>query len=237
MNAAGQGYSPSSYLAYLQVEGFDLAPNLILVQMEPSNDVTDEALLRVVDGGERGLEVRGGRYCVAWDGNLLGSFTLGPYFYERTYLYTMLTRRLLGTLGRLFPRHSALSSPGYLYYHMEFDRFLFTTERLESGWSQSQAAISKIRALADRNGSRLVLLLTPTRYAFHEQKTVNRFGNQLIDRMADWARHQSIDYIDPRAVLAANGGTSLFTDFAHYTPEGHQALAHEIARHVADQRR
>ncbi len=234
INAAGQGYSPSTYLAYLQAEGFDLEPNLILVQVEPSNDVTDEALLRVVDGADHGLEVRGGRYCVTWDGNLLGSFTMGPYFYERTYLYTMLTRRLLETLGRLFPRHSALSAPGNLYYHMGFDRFLFTSARLESGWTQSQAALSQIRELAGRRGSSLVLLLTPTLYAFHENRTLNGFGNLLIDRMTDWARQESIDYIDPRAALAENGGTALFTDFAHYTPEGHWVLGREIARHLRD---
>ena len=237
INAEGQGYSPSMYLAYLQAECFDLEPNLILVQVEPSNDVTDEALLRVVDGGDQGLEVGGGRYCVTWDGNLLGSFTLGPYFYERTYLYTMLTRRLLETLGRLFPRHSALSTPGNFYYHMGFDRFLFTSERLESGWTQSQAALSQIREIASRNGSRFVLLLTPTLYAFHEKRTLNGFGNLLIDRMTDWARQQSIDTIDPRAALAGNGGTALFTDFAHYTPEGHRVLGREIARYLQDQLR
>ena len=234
MNAAGQGYSPSNYLAYLQAEGLDLEPNLILVQVEPSNDVTDEALLRVVDRGDQGLEVRGGRYCVTWDGNLLGSFILGPYFYERTYLYTLLTRRLLGTLGRLFPRHSALSTPGNLYYHMEFDRFLFTSARLESGWTRSQTALSQIREIAGRQGSRFVLLLTHTLYAFHENRALNGFGNLLIDRMIDWARQRSIDFIDPRAALAGNGGTALFTDFAHYTPEGHRVLGGEIARHLED---
>ena len=52
--------------------------------------------------------------------------------------------------------------------------------------------------------------------------------------MTDWARQESIDYIDPRAALAENGGTALFTDFAHYTPEGHWVLGREIARHLRD---
>ena len=235
MNAAGQGYSPSTYLAYLQAEGIGLTPNLILVQMEPAHDITDEALLRVVDRGVQDLEVRGGRYCVTWDGNLLGSFTLGPYFYERTYLYTLLTRRFLATLGQLFPRHSALSTPGNFYYHLGFDRFLLTSARLESGWSRSQLALSRIREIADRQGSRFVLLLTPTRYAFHENRTLSRFGNLLMDRMIDWARQQSIEYIDPRAALAGNGGTTLFTDVFHYTPRGHRVLGEEIARHLRSQ--
>ncbi len=136
------------------------------------------------------------------------------YFYERTYLYTLLTRRLLKTLGQLFPRHSALSTPGNLYYHMGFDRFLFTSARLESGWNRSQASLLQIREFAGRQGSRLVLLLTPTLYAFHENRTLNRFGNVVMDRMVDWARQQSIEHIDPRAALAGNGGIALFTDFA-----------------------
>ncbi len=116
----------------------------------------------------------------------------------------------------------------------EYLRFLFTSARLESGWTQSQAALSQIRELAGRRGSSLVLLLTPTLYAFHENRTLNGFGNLLIDRMTDWARQESIDYIDPRAALAENGGTALFTDFAHYTPEGHWVLGREIARHLRD---
>ena len=233
INAAGQGYSPSSYLAYLLAEGFDFEPNLILVQMEPSNDVTDEALLRVVTGKDLAAEVRGGRYGVAWDGNLLGSITLGPYFYERIYLYTMLTRRLFTTLDQLFPQHSALSAPGSFYYHQGFDRFLFTAGRIEQGWERSLDALTRIGENAGRNGSQFVLLLTPTRFAFHENEEVRGFGNGLVDRMVEWAGARGIAFIDLRPAVAAAGGSALYLDFAHLTAQGHRAAGREIARQLA----
>ncbi len=232
INASGQGYSPSSYLAYLVAEGFDFEPNLILVQMEPSNDVTDEALLRVVAGAGLAPEVRGGRYSVAWDGNLLGSITLGPYFYEQTYLYTMLTRRLFTTLDNAFPQHTALSAPENFYYHQEFDRFLLSPERIELGWKRSLEAFTLIGENARKKGSQFVLLLIPTLFAFHENADVSNFGNSLVDRMAEWARSKGIFFIDLRPALHAAGGSGLYMDFAHFTAEGHRAAGREIARQL-----
>ena len=144
INAAGQGYSPSSYLSYLIEEGFSFEPNLIMVQMEPSNDVTDEALIRLVVGKNLVPKVRGGRYTVTWDGNLLGSIILGPYFYEQSYLYTMLTRRLFTALDLIFPKHTALSDQDSFYYHQGFDRFLLTSDRIKLGWKRSFDAVAQI---------------------------------------------------------------------------------------------
>ncbi len=165
--------------------------------------------------------------------NLLGSITLGPYFYECTYLYTMLTRRLFTVLDQLFPQHTALSGPGSLYYHQGFDRFLFTTGRIEQGWERSLDALTRIGENAGRNGSQFVLLLTPTRFAFHENEEVRGFGNGLVDRMVEWAGARGIAFIDLRPAIAAAGGSALYMDFAHLTAQGHRAAGREIARQLA----
>ena len=46
VNAAGQGYSPSSYYVYLQNEGLKLQPDMVIVDMELCSVISNEALLR-----------------------------------------------------------------------------------------------------------------------------------------------------------------------------------------------
>ncbi len=232
INAAGQGYSPSSYLSYLIEEGFSFEPNLIMVQMEPSNDVTDEALIRLVVGKNLVPKVRGGRYTVTWDGNLLGSIILGPYFYEQSYLYTMLTRRLFTALDLIFPKHTALSDQDSFYYHQGFDRFLLTSDRIKLGWKRSFDAVAQISEITRKKNLPFILLLTPTRFAFHKNKIIRDFGNGLVDRVINWAHTKDISYIDLRTAINAAGGARLYIDFAHYTAEGHNIIGQEIARKI-----
>ena len=74
INAGGQGYSPSSYYVYLKYEGLRFQPRMVVVEIEMCNDITDEALLNwdFQEGDRtRPHRVRGGRYVVGWDGNLL----------------------------------------------------------------------------------------------------------------------------------------------------------------------
>ena len=61
VNASGQGYSPSSYAAYIYQEGLELNPDLVLVQIELCNDVTDEALLGWPSGVQASLPQSGPR--------------------------------------------------------------------------------------------------------------------------------------------------------------------------------
>ncbi len=88
VNAAGQGFSPSGYSVYLRREGLRFDPSLVIAEIELCNDVSDEAFLRwesTPDQPNLPTAVRGGRYVIGWDGNLLGTCSLGPYAFEKTY--------------------------------------------------------------------------------------------------------------------------------------------------------
>ncbi len=90
VNAAGQGFSPSGYSVYLRREGLRLEPSLVIAEIKLCNDVSDEAFLyweSSQDQPNLPTAVRGGRYVIGWDGNLLGTCSLGPYAFEKTYTY------------------------------------------------------------------------------------------------------------------------------------------------------
>jgi hypothetical protein len=90
INAAGPGTNPSCYYLALKHEALRWHPRMVLIEIELTNDVTDEALERWEVNPEhpdRPEAVRGGRYVVSWDGMTLSSYIRGPYFYEKTYVY------------------------------------------------------------------------------------------------------------------------------------------------------
>ena len=87
INAAGQGYSPSSYYVWFREEGVRFEPSMVVVQIELNNDVTDEALLswsRKRDERQGPEKVSGGRYVVAWDGSLIGTVASSALLGELT---------------------------------------------------------------------------------------------------------------------------------------------------------
>ena len=152
INGAGPGFSPSGYYLYLKNEGLRLKPRLVIVEIELCNDVTDEALIRWEGkpGDAGSLErIRGGRYIVGWDGNLLATYCRGPYFYEKTYTYTVLVRRILNLLYRLSPSEPFASTEGVTYYSLGFDRYLLDNERIEEGWKRLFGALEKTQQSRD----------------------------------------------------------------------------------------
>lgn len=237
VNASGQGYSPSSYAAYIYQEGLQLNPDLVLVQIELCNDVTDEALLGWPSGVQASLpeSVRGGRYVVGWDGQLLGTWSRGPYFFEKTYTYTVLLRKLLESLHRISPTEPFRSTRGLTYYAMGYEKFLLDRERIDAGWTRLFGALGGIRDLLERERIPFLLLLIPSRFVFRKEAPEHAlFARELMDRAIEQCRSRQIPYLDPSRDLRQAGGPELYFDFAHLTGEGNrvtgQALAREIRR-------
>ncbi len=146
VNAAGQGYSPSSYYVYLKHEGLELRPKMVIVDIEMCSVITNEALLHWETDPEdpdTPLAVRGGRYLVSWDGRLLATYSQGGYFLEKTYLYTNLLRRFLNLMYRLSPTapFRDRNEKGISYYDLGFDRYILDEARLESGWKKTFRAL------------------------------------------------------------------------------------------------
>ncbi|HXK61336.1 MAG TPA: SGNH/GDSL hydrolase family protein [Acidobacteriota bacterium] len=238
INAAGPGYSPSGYYLYLRNEGLRLDPRLVIIEIELCNDVTDEALLRwEVESGEL-KRVRGGRYIVGWDGNLLATYCRGPYFFERTYTYTVLTRRLLNLLYRIDPTEPFAATQGVTYYSLGFDRYLLDTERIEEGWTRLFGAIEQTRDLLKREGVDFLLVIMPTQYMFDPATgPYGAFAEKLVKRAIEEARRRDLPFIDMTEPIRDGGGKSLYFDFAHPTAEGNKVIAKELFHRLSQVQR
>ena len=234
INAAGQGYSPSSYLAYLIHEGLLFEPRLVLIQVELCNDITDEALLRWSgEVGQSSFRVRGGRYLVAWDGNLLGTVAQGPFPFERTYTYTLLLRRALRAIGPWWPRASPLDLAGTAYFHQAWERAVLGPDTIEAGWARLFGALEATQEFLRSRHIPLVVLLVPPRYVFEpEVPRRQEWALSLLERAGRQARAAGLGLVSVREELGRGGGRKLYFDFAHPTAKGNGIIAEALAKRV-----
>jgi len=232
INGAGPGFSPSGYYLYLKNEGLRLKPRLVIVEIELCNDVTDEALVRweARPGEPESLDrVRGGRYIVGWDGNLLATYCRGPYFFEKTYTYTHVIRRVLNLLNRISPSEPFATVAGVTYYSLGFDRYLLDRDRIEQGWRRVFAALEKTDQLLKLNQTQFLLVIMPTQYMFDPASgPYGRFADALVKRAVAEAQRRSLPYLDMTETMRSGGGKSLYFDFAHPTEQGNQVIADEL---------
>lgn len=240
INAGGQGYSPSGYYVYLKHEGKKLRPDLVLVEIELCNDVTDEALLRwqVPPNGVYPDRIVGGRYLVSWDGHLIGTYSIGSYFFEKTYLYTEFIRRLLFLSHRISPQEPFHSQPGaQVYYSLGFDRYLLNTERLEQGWDRLFRALEGLYSFCKENDMEFLLMLMPSRYLYEEKEPYTSYAQNIFDRAIAKAHSRKLPMIDISTVIEQAGGKELFFDFAHLTMEGNRAVGKALAEELSRRQR
>jgi len=237
VNASGQGYSPSGYFAYLLHEGLQLNPGIVIVEIELCNDLTDEALLhwRRNPNDGRPDAVEGGRYAVAWDGSLLGTYSLGGYPWERTYTYTDFVRRILNLLGRVHPSPVFTEEPGgTVYYSLGFDRCLLDQASLETGWTKLLTALELTEELCASNQIPFLVLIMPSRYIFDDSAPNHRdLALSLVQRAEVEIRRRKIPFLNMKRFIEAAGGTSVFFDFAHLNSEGNRAVGKALAERIS----
>jgi hypothetical protein len=227
INAGGQGFSPSGYCVYLKHKGLDLSPNLVIVEIELCNDLSDEALLRWKGLTPAGPEaVVGGRYQVSWDGNLLGTYTTSNQLIQRTYLYTVLVRRVLNLYSQIEKEEPP---PSPVLYSLGFDRVLLTSERIEEGWNRLEGSLGGTAELLRSRNIRFLLMLMPSRYVFENVAGYTEPAQALLERARQWVDESGIDYIDMEPPLREAGGSKMFFDFAHLTEDGNRAVGEALA--------
>lgn len=231
VNASGPGFSPTCYYLYLQNEGLLLEPDMLIVEIELCNDVTDEALIKWETSPENGsvpVAAYGGRYIVGWDGNLLATYSSGSFFYEETYTYTVLARRFLNLMKRIRPRGIFEEQKGVTYYSLGFDRYLLTDEVIESGWAKLFGALRATRDMAESRGIEFRLLIMPTRFMYDDKaKPYRDFAQGLVERAVEMAQAEGFKFLDFTDAMA-EGGTSLYFDFAHPNEAGNQIIGERL---------
>ncbi len=237
INAGGTGTSPSSYAVFLRETGAALQPDAVVIEIELNNDVTDEALLRRVFGPDDKMmpsAVRGGRYVVGWDGNLLATCSYGPFLLERTYLWTDLTRRALNLLYRLSPNEPFRSQPYQTYYNLGFDRKLLTPGRISQGWTHMFNSLEGTKWFLSSRGIPFLILVMPSRYIYDEAAPQRAaFARDLVDQAIKRCRLRRLPCLDMTQTIGEAGGKDLFFDFAHLTSLGNQAVGDRLSVELA----
>jgi hypothetical protein len=236
INAGGQGYSPSGYYVYLRHEGLSFQPDLVLVETELCNDITDEALLTWAESSEHGYlnKVVGGRYRVSWDGNLLGTYSLAGWHLEATYTYTLLVRRILNLLFRISPPEPWKSRPeASIYYTLGFDRYVLDETTLEMGRRRLGAALKGAAKLLEDRRIPLVVLLMPSRYLYEQSGAYSQLAQALFQGGLASTREAGLVTFDISRPIAQSGGAALFFDFAHLTAAGNEAVGRYLAQNLA----
>ncbi|MEE8584118.1 MAG: hypothetical protein V3T83_04630, partial [Acidobacteriota bacterium] len=214
-----------------------LQPDMVVIEIELNNDITDEALI------ERRFHPRyprlpcavlGGRYVVSWDGNLLASYTRGPYLLERTYVYTDLVRRFLNLADRISPNPVFQKRPGLTYYTLGFDRWMLTEQRIESGWQSMFDALQATHRFVSLKQIPFLLMIMPSRFVYQDQAPQQRdFARGLVERAVEMSRQRDLPFVDLSEPIRQGGGAALFFDFAHLTVEGNRIVGERLAQEAA----
>jgi lysophospholipase L1-like esterase len=239
INGAGPGTSPSCYYVELKKEALQWRPRMVLIEIELTNDVTDEALERweVEPGNSSHPEaVRGGRYAVSWDGMILATYFRGPYFYEKTYTYTELSRRFLNLLYQLTPTKPYPAESGVCYYTLQHERYLLTQKRIEDGWNRLFGALQAIRGLLRQQNVEFLLMIMPSSFVFEPDSGAHRnvFARDIITRAVEFARRTGIPYIDFTECVGAQGGSQVFLDPVHPNEKANLAIGSVLYEHLAN---
>jgi lysophospholipase L1-like esterase len=238
INAAGPGYDPSSYYLFLKNEALAWGLDMVIVEVELTNDVTDSALVEWdVDPSEPDVPVRltGGRYVTAWDGTLLSAYVRGPYFYEKTYTYVELSRRLLDLLYRRARVKPFPADPGTTYYTLAYEWYLFNEERIESGWQRLLGASRATSELLRAEGIPFLLMVMPSRFVFEGDATnpQREFSRALLDRTTTFAEQNDIPYLDLTEAVGGAGGATAFVDTLHLNQAGNVAVGTALYEYMS----
>jgi len=230
--ATPRGYSPSTYAARLLEDLRRLDPDIVLVEIELSNDTSDEAFLSWEpdpDGLPR--SVVGGRYIQTWDGRGLVTAVTGSGPLERTRFYTLLLKAVgaLWSQYRPNPVFSKLSDT--YYYNIGWDRAYLSQSRLDEGFARMFRALSSMNEACRRRDVPFLLLISPSRYLFRNGR-FRAGADRLMARAASQAQALRIPYFSLEPAMRRAGGDRLFMDFCHPNVAGHEVIATAILPEV-----
>jgi len=222
-----RGHSPTAYAFHLRVDAAELDPDAVLVMIELSNDVSDEARVRTAGRDEDGLPAAllGYRYALSWDDQLLAPIAIGLGPLERTRLHYALSRLVGRTIGRLHVPPAFAPGSDTFYYALSHDRFLLDAAALGAGFDRLFEALAGMHRRLGREGRHFAVALLPPRHAFEPGSRYRPGALRLLERAGARARALGLPLVPLRTALARAGGAALYQDFCHPTAAGHRAIA------------
>jgi lysophospholipase L1-like esterase len=201
VNAGVPGYSPFQEHAWLEHQGWDYDPDLVVVGFV-LNDVVERYLTLAGYGGAN---------------TVLGVDT--------TVTLSPLARLLRRTAFHRFV--TSLMLAGERRREVYSVRRLFdptVTAAVEAAWEQTEGELTAMAQAARRRGVPLVLALFPFRFQIAEH-----LPSVPQERLRRWADGVKVPVIDLTDAFVRLGPRAAFLDHDHPTPAGHAAAARALA--------
>jgi len=225
-----RGYCPSVYAMHIKRDITQFKPHKVIIEIELSNDLGDEALCHYSDRDAYGLpnEIVSGRYWIGWRFNMATPLSLQGNFWERSKL-GMLLGRNYGFL-RSFISPNPIFSPdtkdAYYCYHFKYQEHLLQRDRLQFAFDRMFSVLAGINTLCNDNGIDFYLLILPSQFMFYENN-YNEPSTRIVKDAEDKAQDNAIMYASLTNAYRAAGGKDIFIDFCHPIAKGYEAIAHE----------
>lgn len=233
-----RGHSPSTYAVHLKRDLPRLKPRAVLMEIELTNDLSDEALCRYGGVDARGLPARitRARYWPGWisfppiprDANL----------WERSNLriaWQILQRRFAYVRERFWPNPVFSDRADTTYYNVGFDRPEITDKKLAAAFDRMFGVLRAQQKLCEDSGAEFLLVIMPSKFMFYENRY--RAGSiRLVERAEEEARRRGIPYISLSQDMRDNGGAELYRDGIHPTPRGYEVIARRLYAYFAEPR-
>ncbi|OFZ80861.1 MAG: hypothetical protein A2583_03905 [Bdellovibrionales bacterium RIFOXYD1_FULL_53_11] len=227
-----RGHSPGIHAMHLRVDLPRLRPHWVMQQIELANDVSDEAFVSHEGYDQFGMpqKITGGRYILSWDDKWLSTMPVGLEFLESKKFYLFFLQRVGWFLSMHYPNPVFSLEGDTFYYSMGYDRHYLTRGRLERAFERMFVTIKAMQRYVEANGARYVLLVSPTREMFFENRF--RAGNTaLYEKALARAAQLGIPYVPAKSAFEGAGGSELFFDFCHPNFMGYEVLTNELYRH------
>lgn len=227
-----RGCSPSLYALHLKLDIVRFKPQIVVVEVEMSNDVSDEALITYsgLDRHNLPRSVNGSRYLMTWSSKLMSTLPLGGPLLERSIIYNVLIRTY-GNFRDVFEPNPVFSrASDEYYYHIGYDKYYLTKERLSGAFDRMFDTIRAMRIFCEERGVEFLLMIMPSRFVYSAGRY--RSGSvRMIERAEAKARQLHIPCISLRQAFQENGGADLFIDIVHPKAEGYRVVADELYKY------
>lgn len=213
INAGIPGYTTFQEVEFLKVHGFAMAPDLVILGFV-NNDLFYKYLHKPLAGGALGYEPEAKL-------NGFSPYTPVGWIFARSYA----AHALVHGCERIARKFSG--RPSFPFEDMPDFRLAWK----EYAWVREEALLRDLNQLLNARGIRLVVVAFPVvdqvnvRWLKLDRDYV-LFPQRKLSSICDRHGIQLLDLTD----ALHQGGTNLFKDYVHLTPEGNDLVGEQITR-------
>jgi hypothetical protein len=231
---AVRGHSPTVYSFHIRQDVPALQPKLVIIQIEPLNDIADEAFVRFGThepkwGLPEGLERT--RYYPGWLGHELATSVPMPDLFSRFLIINFLTQRVSILLDRIWPNQIFQAGSEKYYYSTGTDRYFLTPTNLDNGAATMLQTLRATKRYLDDQGVSILVLLMPSQFYFGNSPYTD-FARKTLTSLMTQLQASGINYVSPIEAIDRIGGSEQYFDFCHPRPLAYAAVASELANYI-----